>query len=106
MGELRGIRFAVLSPIRLVNDARIPGPIGAALVLSRHIGDACQQCPIERARELKRCSVCRAVYYCTRRDGEGGVPARGVGRAQEGVQEGDEGEEAARGGELILELAL
>ena len=55
----------------VVNDARIPGPLGAALVLSRHICDACQQCPMERERELKRCSGCRAVYYCTRRDGEG-----------------------------------
>ena len=52
-------------------EARVPGPIGAALVLSRHICDECQQCPMERARELKRCSGCRAVYYCTRRGMDG-----------------------------------
>ena len=52
-------------------EARVPGPIGAGLVLSRHICDECQQCPMERARELKRCSGCRAVYYCTRRGMDG-----------------------------------
>ena len=46
-------------------------PVPAAVVLRRLICDGCQQCPMERARELKRCSGCRAVYYCTRRGMDG-----------------------------------
>ena len=93
----------------VVNDARIPCPLDAGVVLSRHICDACQQCPMERARELKRCSGCRAMYYCTRRGMDGKAVCQHKawsGRApQEGVQEGDERAEAARGGELVLELS-
>jgi hypothetical protein len=58
----------------VVGDARVPPPIEVARVLRRLICDNCQQCPMWRATELRRCSGCRAVYYCTRVD-EGGRAA-------------------------------
>ena len=53
------------------------GPVGPSearvvtAVLRRLVCDECQQCPMWRRAELKRCAGCRAVYYCTRSDGEG-----------------------------------
>ena len=61
-----------LGPV--VGDARVPPPIDVARVLQRLVCDNCQQCPMWRATELRRCSGCRAVYYCTRVD-EGGRAA-------------------------------
>ena len=58
----------------VVGDARVPPPIDVARVLQRLICDNCQQCPMWRATELRRCSGCRAVFYCTRVD-EGGRAA-------------------------------
>ena len=44
---------------------RISAPVVlAAAVLRRLICDECQQCPMWRAKELRRCAGCRAVYYC------------------------------------------
>ena len=96
-------------------EARVPGPIGAALA-----GDASGAEPAhlrrvpavpngagEGAEAVLR--VPRGVLLHAEGDGrQGGVPAQGVERAQEGVQEGDEGAEAARGGgggELVNCLA-
>ena len=81
--DVEGIGFTILSfcgrgwwaglgPV--VCDARVPAPIDAATVLRRLICDNCQQCPMWRVTELRRCSGCRAVYYCTRED-EGGRAA-------------------------------
>jgi hypothetical protein len=53
----------------VVGDARVPPPMSAAEVLRRRVCDECQQCPMDQAAELKRCSGCRAVYYCTRSSG-------------------------------------
>ena len=52
---------------------RVPAPavVSAAAVLRRLICDECQQCPMLRAKELRRCAGCRAVYYCTRVDAGG-----------------------------------
>ena len=58
----------------VVGDARVPPPMPVATVLRRLICDNCQQCPMWRSTELRRCSGCRAVYYCTRVD-EGGHAA-------------------------------
>ena len=55
----------------MVGDARVPPPIDVARVLQRLVCDNCQQCPMWRAAELRRCSGCRAVYYCTRVDAGG-----------------------------------
>ncbi len=54
---------------------------------------------VRRPRAEAVLRVPRGVLLHAEGDGrQGGVPAQGVERAQEGVQEGDEGEEAARGG--------
>jgi hypothetical protein len=58
----------------VLGDARVPPPVPVAKVLRRLLCDNCQQCPMWRATELRRCSGCRAVYYCTRVD-EGGRAA-------------------------------
>ena len=77
-GELDdGIRFTVLS--FCCRDwwagGHRPGASAPYSVpevpLSRRICDGCQRCPMDRATELKRCSGCRAVYYCTRVDDSG-----------------------------------
>ena len=57
--------------------ARASAPRSTAKVLQRLVCNECQLCPMDRAG-LKRCAGCRAVYTYTY---EGGVPARGVGRA-------------------------
>ena len=76
-----GVGFTVLSfcgrdwwaghgPVR--GDARVASrPIGAAVVLRGLICDECQLCPMWRAKELARCTGCRAVYYCRRRGMDG-----------------------------------
>jgi hypothetical protein len=81
--DIEGIGFTILSfcgrdwwaglgPV--LGDFRVQPPIDVARVLGRLICDNCQQCPMWRATELRRCSGCRAVYYCTRVD-EGGRAA-------------------------------
>jgi hypothetical protein len=79
-GELDdGIRFTVLSFCGRDwwAGGHRPGASAPSVLqvpLSRRMCDGCQRCPMDRATELKRCSGCRAVYYCTRVD-EGGKAA-------------------------------
>ena len=51
--------------------APVPVAAAGAVALRRLVCDECQQCPMWRRTELKRCAGCRAVYYCTRQDGDG-----------------------------------